>query len=105
LAASTLAVCNDSTVWTASFGNSGFFGKLCSDLVSVILIDTSSKQQVLLLLNLSSVVHILTWVGCLVFEDLDEFVKAGRDDGSEDGPQPIDPVVRSEFEVDYSRAE
>jgi hypothetical protein len=48
--------------------------------VGIILVDTSSKQQILLLLDLGSVVHVLTWVGRLIFKNFDELVKARRND-------------------------
>jgi hypothetical protein len=80
LTTSTLTISNDATVRTARLSNSGLLSKLCSDHVGIILVDTSSKQQILLLLDLGSVVHVLTWVGRLIFKNFDELVKARRND-------------------------
>lgn len=40
---------------------------------------------------------VLARVRGLVFEHLDEFVETGREEGSEDGPDPVDPVVGVEL--------
>lgn len=48
---------------------------------------------------------ILTGIGRLVFEDLDELEESGCDAGTKDGSEPVDPVVAFELVVVDGRAE
>jgi hypothetical protein len=99
LATSSLAVGNDVSIGTSRLDNFGLLGKLVGDVVSIVFVDTGSKQQVLLLLHFGGVIHVLTWVGCLVFEYLDEFVETGCNDGSENRSEPVNPVIGGEVSV------
>jgi hypothetical protein len=100
-----LAVGDDSTIRTSSVSNRRFLGKLASNMVSIVLIDTGSEQQILLLFDSGSVVYVLAWIGCLIFEDLDKLVKPGRNNGAEYRSKPINPVIGGELKVNNSRTE
>ena len=100
-----LAVRDDRSVRSATLRNSGLLSELLSNLVSIVLVDTSSEKQFLPPLHVSGVIIILTGVGGFVFEDFDEFIETSSDDGSKDRSNPVDPVVAVEGVVDDSRAE
>lgn len=68
-------------------------------------IDARRHEQFLFALHFRRVVHVLVWVGGLVFEDFDEFVESCGDDGAEHGAEPVDPVVVLEAEVYYCWSE
>lgn len=51
------------------------------------------------------IVHVLTWVDSLVFESLDELVEGDREQGTEEGSNPVNPVVAGEFSSDDRGAE
>jgi len=99
----SLAIRNNRAIWAASLSN--LLGKLRGDLVGIVFIDASGDQQVPSPLNVSRVVVVLSGVGCLVFENLDELVEPGREDRTKDWPNPVDPVVGVESVVDDSGTE
>jgi hypothetical protein len=50
-------------------------------------------------------IGVLTWVGCLVLEDLDEAVEDHGDQRAEEGANPVDPMVAVEGAEDRVGAE
>lgn len=98
--AASLAVCDDSAIGSTSCGDNSLLGKLLCNLVRVVLVNSSGEQKVLLPAYVGGAVDVLVWVGSFVFEDLDELVEAGCDDGTEDGSKPVDPVVAVKSMVD-----
>lgn len=100
-----LAVGEDGSVWAACLGDGGLLGELFGDFVCVVFVDAGGEEEVLPALDVGCVVVVLARVGGFVFEDLDEFVEAGGDDGAEDGAKPVDPVVVVEAVVDDCWAE
>jgi hypothetical protein len=44
-------------------------------------------------------IHVLAWVGGLVFEYLDKFVESGCNDRSENWSEPVNPVVEGEVKI------
>jgi len=105
LRSSALSVGHDIAIWSAVFGGVGLFGQFVSYMSCVDGIDTCCHEKVLLLLDLASVVQVLTWVGSLVFQDLDKLVETSCDDGAKDRSEPVDPVVARKLVVDNSRTE
>jgi hypothetical protein len=100
-----LAVRNDVAVGTACCGDVGLLSELLGDLVCVVLVDTGGEQELLPPLHVGGAVAVLAGVGGLVFEDLDELVEAGSNNGAENGSDPVDPVVAGEGVVDNCWAE
>ena len=100
LVAASLAVGNKSSVWTACFSDGGLLGELLRDFVGVVFVDAGGEEEVLSSLYIGGVVVVLTRVGSLVFEDLNELVEAGSNNSTEDGSKPVDPVVAVERAVD-----
>lgn len=63
---------------------------------------TSGRSLLIKMENLSLLlVEVLAWVGGLVFQKLDEAVKADSDERAEGWAEPIDPVVAWEV-VEYN---
>lgn len=101
----SLTIRNNCTIRATSLGSRDLLSKLLSDLVGIVLVDTGGKQQVLSPLDIGGMIVILTRVGGFVFENLDELIEAGRDDGTKDWSNPVDPMVTMEGAVDNRRTE
>lgn len=98
-----MPVRNDGAIGPACRGDDDLLGELLGDFVRVVLVDTGSEQELLPPLDVGGAiaVAVLVWVGRLVFEDLDEFVEAGRNNGTKDRSNPVDPVVAGEGVIDH----
>lgn len=103
--AAPLTIRNDVSIGTTSRGDGGLLGKLLSDLACIVLVDTGGKQELLPSLDVGSTIAVLIWVGGFVFEDLDELVEAGSNNGTKDRSNPVDPVVIGKGVVDDCWAE
>ena len=100
-----LAVGDEGSVGTACGCDDGFLGEFFCDFVGVVFVYAGGEEEVFPPLDVGCAVAVLVGVGGFVFEDFDEFVEAGCDDGAEDGADPVDPVVAGEGVVDDCWAE
>lgn len=69
-------------------------------MAGIDFVDSSCHEEVLLPLDFGCMVHVLVWVGGLVFQDLDELVETCGYNGAEHGSKPVDPVVVVEAGID-----
>jgi len=101
----TLTLSHDVAIRSTILGNGGLFGQFVSDMSCIDRVDTSCDEKVLFLLDLGGVVRVLIGIGSLVFQDLDELVEAGCDNGPQNRSEPVDPVIAGELAVNDGRTE
>jgi len=96
LSTAALTVGNNGSIRAAGSSNHGFLCKLLSNFAGIVLVDACSKKKVPSAFNVGDLVTVLTRIGGLVFEGLDELVEPGSKGGTENRSKPVDPVVATE---------
>jgi hypothetical protein len=105
LSTAALAVGNNGPIRTAGSSNHSLLCELLGNFSGIILVDACGKKKVPSALHVGDLVTVLTGIGGLIFEGLDELIESGSKSGTKDRPEPVDPVVATEGAVDDCRAE